>query len=401
MFRTYFVFILIFLLGACGMQNNGVRTSPFDPYVRGEDNGQMMPVDRDQSPTLQQPVTQATTIANGKVAILLPLSGPQAQIGQSMLEAAQLALFDVNDSGFELLPFDTQGTTSGTTKAVNDASAQGAKLVLGPLLANNVQAAGLAARRSNLQVIGFTTDATKVSGNVSTLGILPFDQGNRMANYAQESGLNRIAIIDPNTSYSRAVITAFESKARSRGIQVVTKASPSNAVQTLSAKQGQFNAIFMPVGNPQLAALSRTLTENGMASNLIPWLGVGLWDDAAIQGNPTMSGAIYAAPTQHQRINFDRQYQSIYGKKPQRLASLAYDATALSIVLLRQNNRFIDRNAIMNPNGFAGIDGIFRFQSNGLAERGLAVHRIVGRGRTAIIDQAPSSFLTQTGANYR
>jgi len=373
------------------MQSGGMRSSPFEPYPSGTINeGQMFPTHKGATPplTVQRPMASA----NGKTAILLPLSGPQAQIGQSMLNAAQLALFDVNDPGFELLPFDTQGTISGTTQAVNDASAQGVKLILGPLLANNVAAAGRAARAANLQVIGFTTDSTKVSGNISTLGILPFDQGNRMAQYARKAGLNRIAIINPNTAYSRTVISAFENKARGLGIQIIVKTSPSNAVQTLSARQGTFDAIFMPIGNPQLTTLSRALTQNGMASNVIPWLGVGLWDDNSIQANPAMRNAVYSAPTRIQRINFERQYQSTYGTKPQRLASLAYDATALSIVLLRQNNRFIGRNAIMNPNGFAGIDGIFRFQNNGLAERGMAVHRITGRGQTTIIDQAPSSF---------
>ena len=389
MVRTYFVLFALVLLGACAPQNRGMQSSPFEPYARGTGDGNMMPVARDQNQMFQP---QATATANGKVAILLPLSGPQAQIGQSMLNAAQLALFDVNDAGFELLPFDTQGTTSGTTRAVNDASAQGVKLILGPLLANNVVAAGRAARTANLQVIGFTTDATKVSGNISTLGILPLDQGNRMAQYARKAGLSRIAIIDPNTAYSRTVISAFENKARRLGIQIAAKTSPSNAIQTLSARQGAFDAIFLPVGNPQLTGLSRALSQNGMASNIVPWLGVGLWDDNSIQANPAMRNAIYSAPTRVQRTNFERQYQSAYGSKPQRLASLAYDATALSIVLLRQNNRFIDRNAIMNPNGFTGIDGIFRFQNNGLAERGMAVHRITGRGQTTIIDQAPSSF---------
>ncbi len=404
MFRTSFIFLIVIFLTACGMQNMGVRTSPFEPYNSATitNDGRMMPVARDQNMsdgTMVAPTS--TSSANGKVAILLPLSGQHVAVGKSMLDAAQLALFDINDDGFELLPFDTKGTTTGASQAVSQAAAQGAKLILGPLLANNVEAAGISARQHNLQIVGFTTDSTKVGNNVMTLGILPYDQGKRMAQYARQSGLNRVVIINPNNQYANAVISAFEQTARTEGLRITNKINfqtPAMANQiagTLSAKRGQFDAIFMPVGNPQLHTLTSALTDNGLGANMITWLGAGLWDDRSIQSNQLMQGALYAAPALQQRTNFERQYRSVYGQNPKRLASLAYDATALSIVLLRQNNQFIGRNALMNPNGFAGIDGIFRFQSNGLAERGLAVHKITGAGRTAIIDQAPTSFQMQ------
>jgi ABC-type branched-subunit amino acid transport system substrate-binding protein len=311
-----------------------------------------------------------------------------------------MALFDVNDSGFELLPFDTQGTRSGTTRAVNNAAAEGVRLVLGPLVADNVQSAGIAARRHNLQVIGFTTDSTKVGGNVMTLGILPNDQGKRIAQYAANANLNRIAIITTNDSYARAVISAFETESATQNVTIVEKqalrsaADASRIAQMLKAQEERFDAIFMPIGNPHLANMARSLAESQLGTNVKPWLGAGLWDDTAIQSNPLMRNAVYAAPSPQQRTNFERQYRSVYGENPHRLASLAYDATALSIVMLRQDRGTITRPSLLNPNGFSGIDGIFRFQQSGLPERGLAIHKIVAANRTTIVENAPSSFVT-------
>ncbi len=51
-----------------------------------------------------------------------------------------------------------------------------------------------------------------------------------------------------------------------------------------------------------------------------------------------------------------------------------------------------DRASLTNPNGFSGVDGIFRFGQNGLAERGMAILQI-GAGRANMLEAAPASFL--------
>ncbi len=401
MLRIHFVaFALLFISSCVPNMQPTPKQSPFDPYSQTviDNNGQMIPVDQNTQ-TKINPI-QTVQSANGKVAILLPLSGQHEKIGQSMLNAAQMALFDVNDPTFELIPIDTKGTAQGATLAVNEAARQNVKLILGPLLSQSVQAAGNAARRYNLNIIGFTTDSNTLGGNIVTLGILPHDQGARMAQFAHKSNIKRVAIITPNNAYANTVTTAFEQSARSLGIQVTTRV-PFNThadinipVQKLATMRDQFDALIMPVSNPSMARLAEALNNQQFGTSTTPWIGTGLWDDASIKQNRLMSGAFFTAPSPQLRNNFESKYRSIYAETPQRLASLAYDATALSVVLLRNNGAgLISRNAILNPNGFAGIDGIFRFTSNGRAERGLAIHRITGVNRTVITDRAPTSFM--------
>lgn len=401
MFRTHFVALALFFLSSCvpNMQPTP-KQSPFDPYSQTviDNNGQMVAVDQRETQNASFP--QQATSANGKVAILLPLSGQHGKIGQSMLNAAQMALFDVNDPTFELIPIDTKGTAQGATLAVNEAARQNVKLILGPLLSQSVKAAGNAARRYNLNIIGFTTDATTLGGNVVTLGILPHDQGTRIAQFANKSNIKRVTILTPNDTYARAVTNAFETAARAFGIQVTAKiAFNTNAdinipVQKLTTMRGQFDALVMPVSNPSMARLAEALNNQQFGPSIVPWIGTGLWDDASIKQNSLMSGALFTAPSPQLRNNFESKYRSTYRETPQRLASLAYDATALSIVLLRTNGAgIISQNAILNPNGFAGIDGIFRFTPAGRAERGLAIHQITGVNRAVIVDRAPTSFM--------
>lgn len=411
MLRTRFIVLLLcaVIINACSLGEDTVRPrqAPFDPYAsQSAGHAQTIPTYKGDDQSIMQdsayqpPMGQT---ARGKVAILLPLSGSHSVIGQAMLQAAQLALFDLNEQSVELIPVDTRGTPSGATQATHEAATQGATVILGPLLANSVAAAGRAATQHNLNVIGFTTDWTKAGNNIFTIGILPFDQGTRLAQYASGKGVKRIAILNPNDAYATAAVSAFENAARPLGIEtahnVLLKADGSNAASIamqLAAARNTFDAILIPAGNPGMNAIADALSKAGLSAQNILWMGTGLWDDPSIKQIPAMAGAVYAAPSPDLRRNFETNYRSLYGQQPPRLASLAYDATALSIILLRQGET-ISKNAIMNPNGFAGIDGIFRLQSNGLAQRGLAVHKITSRGNAAIVDQAPNSFLTNVG----
>ena len=388
---TFILLAFTVLLASCGPQTATTRSGAFDPYVRSEEQ---------VTPAPQQPpfLPRQPSVQTNKVAILLPLSGPHSQIGESLLNAAQLALFDMKDPSVELVPFDTQGTPTGTANAMTKAIRNNVKLVLGPVLADNVDQAGKMARQHNLNVIGFTTDSARTGGNVFTVGILPYDQGQRLAQYAGRHKLNRIVAIIPQNQYAQEITTAFEKTASSNGLSIVQKVqlSPASDVnvlaQQLASAKGQFDALLMPVGNPQMVSLAQALTNNGLSATNVAWLGADLWDDTNVTSNPLMRGALYAAPSTQTRRNFVAQYRTVYGQTPQRLSSLGYDATALAIVLLKQRGGQITTADLLNSNGFNGVDGVFRFNSNGMTERGMAIHRISGRDQTQIAERAPTGF---------
>ena len=57
---------------------------------------------------------------------------------------------------------------------------------------------------------------------------------------------------------------------------------------------------------------------------------------------------------------------------------------------LPQGQRFTP-SQLTNPEGFAGVDGLFRFRSNGLNDRGLAVMEVTGGGSKEV-STAPGRF---------
>ena len=396
-----------------------------------------------------------------KIGILLPLSGPQKGIGDAMLKAAQMALFDLTGPDFELLPFDTQGTVDGARMAAEKAMSDNVALVLGPVFADGVRAASTVTRAQNVNMIAYSTDWSVTSANVFTMGFLPFDQIERLLNaVAADETLQRIAVIAPRTIYGRTIVSAYQALAEERGLETMdiltfdpgTKnlapamraftqyddriAAATALAQELAEKQAleqaleeaqeneaqedieaiielkssedlekeikkikaemepPYDAVLIAAGGENAIAISNLLSHYDLPPRLVKRLGIGLFDDLSLAREVALRDSWFSAPPLKTRRAFEGRYTSLYGKSPPRLATLAYDSTALAAVLAKRSHgsNAYSRSAITNPNGFAGIDGIFRFLDNGTVERGLAILSF-RNGRIVEAQAAPRSFV--------
>ncbi|MBN8898914.1 MAG: penicillin-binding protein activator, partial [Rhodospirillales bacterium] len=127
---------------------------------------------------LGTPAANASAHGGSRVAILLPLSGPRADLGQAMLQAAQLAL-PAPDSP-PLSVKDTRGTPEGAAAAAQQAMAEGVGIILGPLTSAETAAVAPIARNAGVPVLAFTNDPSQAQPGVWTLGITPGQQIRRL-----------------------------------------------------------------------------------------------------------------------------------------------------------------------------------------------------------------------------
>lgn len=350
--------------------------------------------------TLPEPAIPAAS-ANGKVtvALLLPLSGPSGLLGQAMLNAAQMALYDLASDQLELLTPDTHGTADGASAAAQQAIGQGAQLILGPLLAGEVEAVKPIAQAAHVPVIAFSTATQLAGGGTYLMGFLPSEEVTRVTYYAHAQGHNRFALLAPSTPYGQVVADAVKAAVAASGATLARVEfydpalnSMAAAVRQFAAEGVDYDALFLPEGGARLKLLAPQLPYFKIDPDQVKFLGTGLWDDPGLGTEPSLDGGWYAAPAPDGRAAFVQRYTQLYHSPPPRLATLGYDATALAAVLARapQGADFSDA-AITNANGFSGLDGIFRFRSDGLVQRGLAILE-VQHGGDAIIDPPPQSF---------
>jgi hypothetical protein len=154
-----------------------------------------------------------------------------------------------------------------------------------------------------------------------------------------------------------------------------------------------YDAVFMPEGGLALRKLAPLLPYFDVDPKLVKFIGSGLWDDPALSQEPPLHGGWYAAPDPQLWAGYQTRYEQTFSRAAPRLSSISYDAVSLAIRLAVINP--IDpfsRTWLTDPNGFVGIDGIFRLTQNGLNERGLAVQEITAK-TPRMVDPSPKSFV--------
>ena len=368
-----------------------------------------------------------------RVALLLPLSGPHSNLGQAFLNAAQLALFHFADKEFELIPQDTMGTPLGAADAAALAIGDGASLILGPLFSSSVTAIKDAVIAAGISVISFTNDRDVASTNIFTMGFLPSEQVERIVGFAFKKGLRNFALLAPENRYGEEVSRTFALLANTLGITVTNVAfyDPNsgdfgpvvrnlanydkrrknlieqrkvlaerddeiakNALKKLENLQTlgdlPFDALMVADGGERLQAIAALLPYYDIDPKKTRLLGTELWDNKKLTSEPALAGGWFVAPPKKERQSFIKNYIEMYGSAPPRLATLAYDATALAAVFVKSDGSF-DPAELTTPEGFGGRDGIFRFSTQGYSNRGLSVYEIEERN-VKVIETAPSSF---------
>ena len=361
--------------------------------------------------------------AQNRVALLVPLSGANAAVGQSIANAANMALLDVGDSRINLRVYDT--AAGGASAAAARAASDGALLFLGPLLSGDVRAVQAVAAARGVPIVSFSNDSALAGGGTFVMGFQPGQSIARVIGYARSRGVERFAALVPAGTYGQRAATAFVRAVEANGGKTVAvttytrdpaklmlaartvtnfdarKAAAAKPVAlrpdgTVAAVQAKlqpvaFQALLVADSGSVANAVVPALVQFGVAPGSIQVLGTELWsNEPALRNARGLRGALFAAVPDERFAQLAGRYRTKFGTTPSRLASLGYDAVLLvnSVAGQWPLNQPFPRALLTAPDGYAGIDGAFRFTPAGIAERALAVQQ-VGGGTVAA---APRSF---------
>jgi branched-chain amino acid transport system substrate-binding protein len=361
---------------------------------RGPAPAKRPPIER---PVPSQGVEQGipTDIERHRVALLVPLSGPNAGVGQSLANATQMALLDTKNERVRITTYDTNG---GAAAAAQHALADGNRLILGPLLADDVRAVTPIARRAGVPVISYSNDATVAGNGAYLMGYAPAQSIGRVVDYAHGQGISSFAGLVPNGIYGERASTAFLRAVEGAGGQVVTLQTYDRAPGSLSAavtrmaKNSPYQAVMIADGAGAASAGVPLIRRNGGGNARV--LGTELWNsEAAVVSKPALNGAWFASVSDNLYRQFAAKYRARFGAAPFRLSSLGYDSVLLTVRIARDwpVGAAFPEDRLHDRGGFSGIDGAFRFGRDNVAERALEVQEIRG-GAVVIVSPAPSGF---------
>ena len=333
------------------------------------------------------------TESRNRVAVMVPLTGADAGVGQSIANAANLALIDSGDRTLRLTVYNSAGP-GGAAAAAQKAIAEGNGLILGPLLADEVRAVAPVARSANVPLVAFSNDEGVAGNGAYILGFTPNQSIERVVALARQRGSARFAALVPTGLYGERAAQAMLSAVRDAGGRMVAMetynrnpAALRTAAAALRAKGANDAVLIADAG--RIAALAAPGLKSGAQL-----LGTELWaNDKALGATPALRGAWYSAVPEGRFGQLATRYKARYGKAPFRLASLGYDAVLLAVRSSRDwriGARF-PMGSLRDREGFAGVDGIFRFDRRGVAQRALEVRQVTASG-TSVTSPAAKAF---------
>ena len=340
------------------------------------------------------PAPSPAAATHHRIAVLVPTTGANAGVGQSIANAANLALLDTGGERIRITVYDTaRGAGAAAAKAIAD----GNRLFLGPLLAEDVRAVAPAARRAGVPVISFSNDTSIAGSGVYLMGFTPGQSVLRVVDHARRQGAGRFAALVPEGIYGRRASQAMiEAVQRGGGTLAGTVPLGRGSVAlkgaaTRLASFGGYDAVLIADSGATAAALA-PLLRGGTAGARI--LGTELWStEADLGATAALRGAWYAAASDTMFTQLRTRYRARFGGNPYRLATLGYDAVLMTLRIARdwREGQPFPEGELRDPRGFPGLDGQFRFGAEGVAERALEVREVTAAG-SVVVSPAPRGF---------
>ena len=334
--------------------------------------------------------------ARHRVALLVPLTGANAGVGRSIANATQLAILDANNDQLRITTYDTATGAAGAAQRAVD---EGAQLILGPLLADDVRAVLPIAKRAGVPVVSFSNDTSIAGQGAYLMGYSPAQSIERVVDYAKGQGVTTFGALVANGVYGQRASTAFLRAVEAQGGQVLSLQTYDRSTASISGaaarlgKSAPYGAVLIADDGATAAGVVPLMRRGGVNASAHV-LGTERWNaEASVAAKPSLNGAWFASVPDNLYRQYAVKYRARFGAAPYRLSSMGYDAVLLTIRIARDwpmNARFPE-GRLRDAGGFTGIDGVFRFGRDGVAERGLEVQEIRG-GTTVTVSPAPTGF---------
>ena len=377
--------------------------------------------------------------ANHRVAVILPTSGDAAAAGRAIRTSVEMATLSTGADNLSVSFFDS----ARGADAINDALASNPEIIIGPLFANDARMLR-ESKPYDLPVLSFTSDATAIGDGVMTMALMPTNSIEAIVREMRTDGVRRFVVLAPDTESGHLLAGAAQGASGIHNVQLAgaffytekdtdsiksaTERASMNVARTAAHKRAReilsdvltnekltsierssvlrqmdrlskhdvlgelpYDAVLFLGTGDDTKSLASFMRYFGVGNRDVAFYGTAMWDGADIANDITMTGAKYAALPDTDET-FVANYERVAGEKPSRIASFGYDAANLAIGMLYSDK--LQNAYLLDPSGYAGVDGAVRLRPTGASERGLRIMELTGDGTPRVVKNAPADFMT-------
>ena len=347
-------------------------------------------------------ITPVALLANEKIRIglLVPLTGKNSEIGQSIIKSTRLAINILNNPSIEIIPKDTRSNPEVTLKAAKELANSGIKIVIGPVFNESLIYLG---ELSELTFLALTNKNDNFSKNIINAGINATSQLNAIKKFIELNEIKKTIFLTPDVSFKNEIekaisnskikilenyiyntdptkltkqiekITRYEIRKQNLEDEInrLEKSEQSNKellIERLKKRDTlgsvKFDSVVISDFDESLKSVTTSLLYTDITPKEKYFITLNQWFDESLLKETSSQPLYFPSANKDNYDEFSNEYFEKYNQYPNQLSFLSYDLVGLVYYLILQNESVIDKKMFTKKTLFKGKVGVFEIKNN-------------------------------------
>ena len=335
-----------------------------------------------------------------KIGLLVPLTGKNSEIGQSIIKSTRLAVNKINNSSIEIIPRDTKSNPTDTLRAAKELKELEIKIIIGPVFNKNQVYLD---EIKEVTFISLTNKGDNKSKNIINAGINATSQLNGIKKFIELNEIKKTIFLTPDVDYKKEIEKAIDSskikilanyvyktdptkltnqieeitnyKRRKQNLEdEITRLEKSNQnnkeklIERLKKRDTlggvKFDSIIIADFDESLKSITTSLLYTDISPKKKYFITLNQWFDKSLLAEASAQPLYFPSINKKNYEDFSKEYFEKFKQHPNQLSFLSFDLVGLVYYLILQNDSIVDEKIFTKKTLFKGKIGIFEIKDN-------------------------------------
>src|SRR5210317_1991256 len=324
-----------------------------------------------------------------KIGLMVPLTGSNKELGQSIIKAVRLAVKDINNNSIEIIPKDTASKANKALKSAFELKQMGIKVVIGPVFYESITYLDEIKDITFLSLTNKTLDLPK---NVISAGINSTSQFNTIKKFIETNDIKRTIFLTPIQNYEFEVkkgikesrikiikeITKYQKRKQNLEDKILRlkKSNQTNKEKKIKKLEQRytlgglnFDAVVIADFDESLKSVSTSLLYTDVSPKNKYFITLNQWFSTSLLNEIDIQPLYYPSINQNNFENYKDKFFKEFNEYPSHLSLLSYDLVGLVYYLSMRSNLSNINKVFKKKNSFKGKIGIFDIKNNKIYHR--------------------------------
>jgi ABC-type branched-subunit amino acid transport system substrate-binding protein len=335
-----------------------------------------------------------------KIGLLVPLTGKNNDIGQSIVNSTRIAINKINNLSIQIIPKDTASNPEVTLRSAKELANLGVEIIIGPVFNENLVYLD---ELKEITFLSLTNKNDNFSKNIINGGINATSQLNAIKKFIELKKIKKTIFLTPDVDYKNEIkkaisdskikiiknyiydtdptkltaqiekITYYKIRKKKLEDEIVRleKSDQNNKKKLIDELKKKdtigsinFDSVVISDFNESLKSVTTSLLYTDVSPKEKYFITLNQWFDESLLRETSSQPLYFPSANKNNYDDFSSEYFELYNKYPNQLSFLSYDLVGLVYYLILQNNSIADKKIFTKKTFFKGKVGVFEIKDN-------------------------------------